>query len=276
MGWTGVSQYYGAGVVEGTLDPREAFEPALAAAQKAVELDESLPEAHMTLCATVFFYKWDWARADRECARVAELDPNIADFYFLKAKIYSALHRPDDAIEAAKKSIELDPFARSWQLGYMYWEARRYDAALEEFHQRLEVYAHDPMTLAMLSDTYRCKKMYKEAVDASAGASAGFGDPKTAANMRRAFRQGGYRAVLLLNVADMKKRLLKHYVSPVDLALQYAQLGEKAETLALLEEGYRQRSPDMLYIQNDPAYDFLHSDEQYRSLIKQIGLPPTY
>jgi hypothetical protein len=60
------------------------------------------------------------------------------------------------------------------------------------------------------------------------------------------------------------------------LASYYAQLGDKEQTLALLEEGYRQRATDTLWIQGDPAYDFLHTDERYRSLIRRIGLAPEY
>ena len=76
----------------------------------------------------------------------------------------------------------------------------------------------------------------------------------------------------------MKKRSDKHYVSPVDLALQYAQLGDREQTLSLLEEGYRQHSPLLLEaLQDEPAYDFLHSDERYPAPIKKIGLlPPAY
>jgi len=74
----------------------------------------------------------------------------------------------------------------------------------------------------------------------------------------------------------MERKSAKQYVSPVPLANSYAQLGQREKTVALLEEGYRQHSPLLLDIQNDSAFDFLHSDERYRSIIARIGLPQAY
>lgn len=66
------------------------------------------------------------------------------------------------------------------------------------------------------------------------------------------------------------------YVSPVDLALLYAQLGQREKTLAFLEAGLRERNTSLLWIQCDPAFDFFHNDERYRSIIRKIGLPPAW
>lgn len=275
--WAGVANYYGAGAVEGILDPREARAPFEAAAQKAVELDDSLPEAHNSLCAAFFFSRWDWARADRECVRAIDLDPRLAEAYHLRAKVLSVMNRHEEAIASQKKAMELDPFSRPWGLAYIYWANRQYDAALIEARQRLESNPHDPTTIGILAATYRCKGLMAEAAKAWEDALIAAGNQADAASVRRAFAHGGYRAALLWNLTDMKKQALKHYVSPVDFALQYAQLGMRDETLSLLEEGFRQHSPELVEeIQEDPAYDFLHSDERYRSLIKRIGLSPAY
>jgi tetratricopeptide (TPR) repeat protein len=277
LAWSGLSDYYGLGIVDGETDPREARAPFEAAAQKAVELDDSLPEAHNSLCAAFFFSQWDPARADRECVRAIELDPKFAEAYHLRAKVLSALNRHAEAIGSQKKASELDPFARPWALAYVYTLARQYDAALLDVRQRLESRPHDPVMLGVLAWIYRCKGMYVEAAKAWADSLAASGDQADAGSVRRAFQRGGYHAVLVWNLANMKKQVLKHYVSPVDFALQYAQLGEREETLAQLEEAYRQHSPGLVHgLQDDPAYDFLHSDERYRSLIKRIGLPPEY
>jgi hypothetical protein len=93
----------------------------------------------------------------------------------------------------------------------------------------------------------------------------------------RAFEKGGFRAVVLRSLASMKKKERTQYVAPSDVALQYAQLGDREKTLSLLEEAYRQHSPLLLEsLQSDPAYDFLHKDPRYRALIEKIGLPPAY
>ncbi|MGB8535839.1 MAG: winged helix-turn-helix domain-containing protein [Acidobacteriaceae bacterium] len=273
LGWVGVSKYYGVGGVGGALNPREAFDGALAAAKKAVELDDGLAEAHLVLSGTNFYYWRDLALAEREYARAIELDPGNAGLYFLRAKMFAVLNRPEDAIEQAKKSMELDSFAMPWIVGYFDLLGRHYDAALEELRQS---YARDPGTLYLLAAAYRCKGMYAEAAKSWEDGLIAEGKQADAESIRRAFGRGGYRAVLFWNLAGMKKQASKHYVSPVHMALQYAQLGLREETLSQLEQGYRQHSPGMLYIQDDPAYDFVHSDERYRAIIKGMGLPRAY
>lgn len=274
---TGVSDYYGAGMVDGDLDPREAGPAELAAAQKAVSLDDSLPQAHLSLCAAIEFVEWDWARADRECLRAIELDPKFAEAYHFRAKILSTTNHHEEAIEQQKKAMDLDPFARPWALAHMYILARQYDAAMVEVRQHLEANPHDVAMLYFLAWIDRCKGMNDEAAKAWEDALVASANQADAESIRRAFARGGYRAVIQWNVASMKKRSEKHYVSPVDLALQYAQLGEREKTLSLLEEGYRQHSPMLLEgVQSDPAYDFLHSDERYRAIIKKTGMPAEY
>lgn len=277
LAWDGLSDYYGFGMITGTMDPREWTGSFEAAAQKAVDLDDSLPEAHTSLCAVMLFSQWDFARADRECMRAIDLDPRFANAYHLRARLLLAMHRSDEAIASEKKAMEFDPFARPWGLSYIYWAGRQYDAALAEGRQRLESDPHNSTTLYILASIYRCKGMLAEAAKAWEDGLIADGNRADAASVRREFSRGGYRAVLLWNLANIKKQALKQYVSPLDLALQYAQLGMREETLSELEEAYRQRSPQLIdHVQTDPAYDFLNSDERYRAIIKGMGLPPAY
>jgi tetratricopeptide (TPR) repeat protein len=276
LGWSGLSVYYGAGAIEGGLDPARSLAPAEAAATKAVELDESLPEAHEALAAAIFIHQWNWARADQEISRAIELYSRYAEAYHLRAKMLGALNRNQEAIEVEKKSQELDPFAKPFGLGMAYFLARRYDAALSDAHERLKTLPANVLLHWVLTEAYRRQGAEKEATQELEKMLLLGGDNASAGKVRHAFAQGGYRAVLRWELSDFKQKSAAHYVSPVDLALLYAQLGRREETLALLEEGYRQHSPLLLWIQNDPAYDFLHSDKRYRSIIKGIGLPPAY
>jgi hypothetical protein len=102
------------------------------------------------------------------------------------------------------------------------------------------------------------------------------GDEASAASIRRAYQQAGYKAVLYWQISSLQKKASTQYVSSVDLSLLYAQLGDRDHALSLLEEGFSEHSPLLLWIQCDPAYDFLHTDERYRSIIKRVGLPPAY
>jgi TolB-like protein/DNA-binding winged helix-turn-helix (wHTH) protein/Flp pilus assembly protein TadD len=274
-GWAGLSMYYGQGVLAGDIDPKEL---ALGeeAARKAVELDDSLPVAHLTLGAVIFINHWDWARADQEIARAIELDPNYAEAWHFRSKMYTALGRNEEAIAVQKKAMELGPFERPFAMALTYFTVRQYDAAINEARLRLETRPEDISLHWTLREAYRRKGMQKEAVQEWVKLWQLANRNDRAASIQRDFEEGGYKGVLLGQVRRLKQQSATQYVSPVDLSLPYAQLGRKEETLSLLEEGYRQHSPLLLWIQTDPAYDFLHAEERYRSIIKQIGLPPAY
>jgi TolB-like protein/DNA-binding winged helix-turn-helix (wHTH) protein len=275
-GWAGLSSYYGASAISGLLDPRTALPAMDAAARKAIALDDSLPQAHLTLAATYWLYNWDLTQADRESLRAIELDPDFAEAYHLRAKFLGILNRHPEAIAVQKKSMELDPFARPWAMALIYMLARQCDAAIEDATQRLESTPNDPGLHGVLSWAYRCKGKEKEAIQEQEQSLTLAGDKASAAAIRRAFEEGGYNAVLHWQIRDMEGKAAKQYVSPVTLADLYAQLGQRDKTLALLEEAYRQHSPLLLDTQNDANFDFLHTDEHYRSLIRKIGLPPAW
>lgn len=172
--------------------------------------------------------------------------------------------------------MELDPFARPWGLAYTLFVARQYDAAIDEARLRLEASPRDANLLGLMAQSYRCKRLDKEAKECLVNQFMAFGDRQSAAAVQRAYSQGGYMAVVRWQLSASEKLAQTRYLSPVFLANLHAQLGQRDHALALLEEGYRQRSPQILWIQTDPAYDFLRSDERYRALIQKVGLPPTY
>jgi TolB-like protein/DNA-binding winged helix-turn-helix (wHTH) protein/predicted Zn-dependent protease len=273
-GWAGLATYYAQGSF-GELDPRDAIPQAIEAANKAVELDPSLPWAHLALGGSTFF-NWNWNQAEQEIEHAIKLNPDFAEPYHFHAKMLNALGRHDEAIESEKKAMELDPFERPFAMALALSSARRYDAAIDDIRSRLEATPLDISLHWMLCDTYRRKGDLKEAAQEWEKATLLSGNKEEAAAIRRTYQNGGYKALLLRQVSDFKKKSATQYVSPMEFAFQYAQLGRREETLASLEEAYQQRAPDLLWVQNDPAYDFLHTDQQYRSLIKRIGLPPLY
>ena len=275
-GWTGISVYYGAEAIEGRISPQEAFAPEEEAAVKAVQLDDSLPEGHLALCAVIFIRHWDWARADRECQRAVELDPKFAEAWHFRAKIYASLNRHHEAIEFQKKASELDPFQRPFALAYSYQLARQYDAALTDADQRMEVYANDIGLHWILAEIYRCKGEDGKTVTELEKLAELQGFKDYPAVIRRENERGGYKAVVREHLNFRLKESLGGYVSPVDLALQYAILGDHENAIANLEKGFQEHSPLLLWIQCDPAYDFLHDDPRYRSLVQRIGLPPAW
>ena len=273
-GWAGLATYYGQGA-GGELYPKDSLTKGEEAASKAVALDDTLAWGHLSLGAIKFF-QWDWVRADQEISRAIELDPNFGEAYHFRSKVLSAFGHNEEAIEAEKKAMELDPFERPFAMAFTYFLARQYDAAINEARLRLETRPDDIILHWALWEAYRRKGAEKEAAQELEKLLLLQGWTNSAAAIHRQFERGGYKAVVLGQVDYYKKLSEKQYVSPLQRAMYNAQLGRREETLALLEEGYQQHDPELLWIENDPAYDFLHGDERYRSIIRRIGLPPAY
>jgi TolB-like protein/DNA-binding winged helix-turn-helix (wHTH) protein/cytochrome c-type biogenesis protein CcmH/NrfG len=272
--WAGLAQCYGASTMDGRHDPRIAYPRADAPATRALALDPTLPEAHMAMAGLLFLGHWDWIHADQEVLRAIELDPHQAEPYHLRARILTAVGRGQEAIAVQKKQMELDPFARPWGMAQTYYNVRQYDAAISDARLRLENSPNDVRLLYFIARSLFDEGRYKEATDAWASLYRAVNAPQAAAEAEDAYQAGGYRALVRWQLRSEQKEAKAHYLSPVDLAYLHAELGQRDQTLALLEEGFQHHSPQILWIQTEKAYDFLHADPRYQSLIHRIGLPP--
>jgi TolB-like protein/Tfp pilus assembly protein PilF len=274
LAWAGLANYYGQGIVVDVLDPRTSIVPEEQAAERALALDPSLPQAHGAMAAMFLIDRWDWADADRESLRALSLDPQNGELYYLRARLLEALNRNAEAIDLGKKAMEIDPFSRPYALSGLYLDARQYDTALKEIRLRLEANPNNSVLLLQEADVWRRMGKNQEAVDAWAKWNILTGDSQSAVNLRRAWDRGGARGQVRWQLGQRLQQSKSSYVSPVELAGYYAQLGDKERTLALLEEGYQQHSMDTLWIEEDPAFDFLHSDPRFRSIVQRTGVAP--
>ena len=271
LGWTGLADYYGEAAGDGAMNPLQALPQAEALARKAVALDNQLPEAHLSLGANILISRWDWAHAMEEISRALELNPRLVQAIHFRARMLSLAGRYQEAIQAQKAANELGPFERPWAMVTLLDEARQYDAAIEEARQRLQA-EPDPGIYFLMATAYRGKGMDKEWADAWEKYLRLSGDPASAAAFQRAYRLGGRKAALQWQLDQLHRKARAAYVSPVDLALIHAQLGDREQTLSLLEQGVREHSPLLLWIHFDPAYDFLNDDERYRSIIQRVAI----
>jgi tetratricopeptide (TPR) repeat protein len=226
--------------------------------------------------AAMFVCRWDWIRGEQEIDRAIELDSRFAEAYHFHAKMLGLLNRHREALEAEKKATELDPFARPEAMALALVEARQYDQAIHEARQRLEsnpeaVYLH-----WLISDSLRGKGLQKEAAQELEQALLLTYGKDSPTSVRRAYQQGGLPGLVTWQLRSAQKWSSAHYVAPYYLASLHAQLGHREEALSLLEQSYREHSPLVLWVQNDSEFDFLHSEERYRAIIKGVGLPPAY
>ena len=176
-----------------------------------------------------------------------------------------------------KQSTAINPFEHPGAMAEIYLCTRRVDAAISDGEMRLGDFPVAADILKELADGYHWKGMDKDAVDMLVRHISATGDLPLSAAIRRAFETGGYPAVVRCQLAALEKRARTERVSTFENADLHGRLSEHDETLALLEQGANERDPELLLLaQSDPAFDFLHADPRYRSLIQKMGLPPIY
>jgi TolB-like protein/DNA-binding winged helix-turn-helix (wHTH) protein len=275
LAWTGLASYFGLGAIGGYQDPRISVPQLKTAALRAAQLDDSLPEAHLSLGAA-YLCEWNIKGAQSETDRAIQLNPSLAEAYHLLARIDTAINRNAQAIEFQRKAMELDPFERPWGMVWTLKTARQFDAAIQEGRQRLQGFPNDDALYWELGQVYERAGQRDKAVQAWVKMELAEGHTSNAAIIGEVYRRNGWSALIKRFIAEDEKESAKSYVSPFDLARYHAQLSEREQTISLLGEAYRERSPQLLWIQTDPAFDFLHSDRRYRGLVQQIGLPPAY
>jgi TolB-like protein/DNA-binding winged helix-turn-helix (wHTH) protein len=272
--WAGLSDTYALQSL-GDVPPRESLAKAGDAARKAVELDDSLAEAHLSLGAW-YLWNWDPLHADAELRQAIELNPNYAESHYLRHYILLALNRPDDALREEKRATELDPFARPWGLGKCYIQLRQFDAAIGELRMQSVARPNDAYEHQLLALAYRLKAMAKESQQELEKKFELEHNAEGLAAVRRAYSHGGQKAVAQWDATVTKARARDEYISPWDIAQHVALTRDKEETLKYLEAAYREHSPPLIRLQSEPVFDFLHDDPRYRALVSKLGLPPAY
>jgi TolB-like protein/DNA-binding winged helix-turn-helix (wHTH) protein len=271
--WSGLADVYVVRAVAGLARPDDVIPRAREANRKALDLDADLPEAHNGLAAIHLFYDWDFHSADAQAQRAIELNPSFAEPHHLRSYILIALGRGAEALQEQKRASELDPFARPWALGFVLMHLRQYDVAIDELRLRKAAQPGDRFTSSILADCYRYKHMDREAALELAAAHRLFGDEEGAVSVARAFDTGNPRGIAEDQLRRAEVRSRKSYVSPLDLARAHARLQHREQTLAQLEAAVRERSPFLIFLQNEPDFDFLHGDPRYQAVVQRVGLP---
>jgi TolB-like protein/DNA-binding winged helix-turn-helix (wHTH) protein len=273
--WSGLADTYAIDGMENR-PASEVTEKCHTAALKAVELDPTLSEAHNSLAAWYLFYAWDPARAEVEERRALELDSSFAEGHHVLSYILEVEQRYPEAEVEARRSTELDPFEHIWELGVFYTNIHQYDAALKELTMQRLARTDDPDIAGNLAKLYWLKGMYKESqFEYERGLDLQH-DSATKAAAHQAWITGGEPAVERWGVKNIKALAREQYFQSEVIASTIAFSGDKDETIKYLEASYRMRDPDLIFIQNEPLFDFLHTDPRYQAIVKKMGLTPAY
>jgi tetratricopeptide (TPR) repeat protein len=251
----------------------EAYARAKAAALRALELDETLAEAHTALARILVVQEWDWRRAGREYRRAIKLNPGYATAHQWYGMYLTSLGRLGDAITELNTAQQLDPLslAVNNDLGRALYYARRYDEAIEQYRKTLQLYPTSADAHLNLALVYAETGAVDAAVAELRRWSSLSGDEPQAL-LGYVYAAAGRREEALRILSSLESQSTTGRPSPVGLAAIHARLGNHDRAFALLEQVVRQRSPFALFLKVHPRLDPLRSDPRFPQLLREVGL----
>jgi serine/threonine protein kinase/Tfp pilus assembly protein PilF len=258
----------------------EVLSQARVAAKKALQLDETLAEAHFSLALVLLFQSWDFSGAERECRRTLELNPDYYGGHFGMGALNAIRGRFEDAIVASKRALDLEPFfgLPSHHLGVAYHLAGRLDSAIEQLHKVLEIYPDNAVVHALLADAYACAGRPEQATEqvidqCEQALAADRGAPivrlRVACSYVKIGRTEEARKILQEAESAWKPGdPLSHFIAGV-----HARLGEKDAAFEWLEKAFQEHESFLVYFKVHPLFEGLRGDPRFDALVKRIGIP---
>jgi TolB-like protein/Tfp pilus assembly protein PilF len=260
------------------LAPNDAMPKARAAAMRALELDDSLAEAHSALARVLTAYDWKWEDAEREYRRAIALSPKYAVAHQWYSSFLQIAGRPDEALVEGRIGQSLDPLSPilTFELAQRLYFLRRYDESIEEFQKALELDPNFPPALQYLPAAYEQKGMADEAIDRFQTAVSVNGGTEWSYSMGglgHAYAVKGQKAEALKVIEDIKRLSEHQYIAKPSIALVYAGLGDKDQAIAWLEKGYEEHAFQMQSLKLEPRWDSIRSDPRFADIVRRVGLP---
>jgi TolB-like protein/DNA-binding winged helix-turn-helix (wHTH) protein/Tfp pilus assembly protein PilF len=260
----------------GNVPDTEAAQKATATALKALQLDNSVAEAHVVLGAVHDGHDWDWAGAEREFKRAIDLDPSLVPAYVGYAWHLTFVDRPDEAIREVNRTVELDPVS-SYALesrNLILYMTRHYNEAIEQGHRWLELFPNSSDAYDDLAPEFEATGMYDQEVTAMQKALTLKGEPAGEVTaLGQAYKKGGIRGVWQWDLERMKKEAGQGKVHTYHLMELYSLLGEKDKAIENLEKLYSRHGQDGAIAKIDPRCDNLRSDPRYQDIIHRMNFP---
>jgi TolB-like protein/Tfp pilus assembly protein PilF len=252
----------------------ELFPNAKANAVRALELDETIAFAHNALAAVHILYDWDWAAAEAECRRAMQLGSNDSSTHVHLADYMSIQARHEDAIAEYKIALELDPISCMYIgfFGMILHRARRYDESIVQCKKALEIDPNYPNALWFIALSLEQRGQLADSITNLEKAVSLSPGPHFRALLGRAYALAGERTKAQNILDELKILSQQQYVSPFDIGVVYAGLGDVNSTFHWLEKTYQERVFRIVELML-PMFDSLRSDMRWQDLVRRVGLP---
>jgi serine/threonine protein kinase/tetratricopeptide (TPR) repeat protein len=275
LAYTGLADSYALHVDYRSVPVAEGFERAKAYARQALDLDDSLAEAHASLAWSLFIYEWDWEAAERAFRRAIALDPAYATARQWHAFLLAARGAMDEALAEGHRALELDATSVSVRrsLGWTYYYARRFDQARYHLNRAIamnptavESYRILSLTLAFQDNASEAERVVREAMELPAAGA--YTQATLGYLLARAGREQEARAVL----GALEAQARDDYVSPVAFATLHLGLGDVDRALDWAERAYAERRGWLVYLRVNPIMDPLRGSPRFEALARKMRL----
>jgi TolB-like protein/Tfp pilus assembly protein PilF len=271
LAYCGIADVY-ADLSSQHLPPREAMPRAREAALRAIELDETLPDAHHSMALVKLWGDWDWAGAEREYKRALELDPNLIHTRIYFAECLLQQRRFEEALREIRQAKAYDP-ASLQAMGReadAYFLMRQYDLAIETYRKILELNPNSIGAHRNIGIALSLQGRHQEAIAQVSQSQS----PSLSVVKAYILAGAGQRGDALKLLRELKKRDAREPVSPVSFARIYTGLGDGEQAFVWLRKAYDERLDHLLHVGADPIFDPLRSDPRFNELLRDIGLAP--
>jgi eukaryotic-like serine/threonine-protein kinase len=255
--------------------PHESMPRAREAARKALELDDTLAEAHIDMANIYFWYDYDWNDAEKEFRRAIELKPNSADAHVYYGWELVSLGRLEEGIAESKRAVELDPLSVevNQTAGQNLYYARQYDQAIEQLRKTLDMDPDYWLARMLLGLAYEAKGDVTRAVaECKRARDTEPSIPWPQAELGHAYARSGRKGDAENTLKELEAWSKRSYVPAYNFAEVYVGLGEKDKALAMLEQAHLDRSIFLTFLTADQEFDSLHSAPRFMDLARQMGL----
>jgi len=258
----------------GLVPPGEIMPEAKPYLLKALELDDTLAEAHFAMAAMKTWFEWDWEGGEVSFLRAIKLNPNYAMGRAYYSNLLCYLKRNEEAAAQGALALELDPLNSLFMSMYantLYY-LRRYDEAIAQSRNALRTSPNNPQAHAVLWLVFHLKRQYDEALDGAKAFYAALELTPVVEAMSSGYETGGYPGAMLAAAETLAAISQQVYIGPCFIAYPYAAAGETEKALEWLEKGFEIGDPNMPYMAEPIFVDLLHNEPRYQDLLRKMNL----
>jgi serine/threonine-protein kinase len=275
LGYSGLADVYTLQAVQGMAAPEDVWPKAKTAAGRALQLDDSLAEAHSAMGLIHSFYEWNWDEAEREFRNSLELNPSDANAHQRYAVMLSRLGRHREAIVEMQQARELDPLSITVNnaVAVCYYMARRYDDAIRQLESNVALSPSYYRTFWNLGRCYVQKQQHQQAL-ANLQKARELSDNNSfmIASLAHAYAAAGQNQQAWQLLSELLELSKKEYVSSMSIALVHIGLGEKQAALTWIEKALGEQAGLLVWLKVDPEFDPLREEPRFQQILAKVGL----